>query len=83
MGTWDTSIGYLHVHIPAALLRTGFLRIPSVLWLILLLAAVVLLARQLLLLMLLVVIAVAVLSSLALYLLFYWMGSRRHMHDDP
>ncbi|CAK9043669.1 unnamed protein product [Durusdinium trenchii] len=49
VGTWDTSIGYLHVHIPAALLRTGFLRIPSVLWLILLLAAVVLLARQLLL----------------------------------
>jgi len=78
VGPWDTTMGSVRIHFPSTLFHTGFLRIPSLLWLIFLLIPVVvtLILGQLLLRMLLLIIASAVLISSVLWIAFYWMSSR-------
>ena len=89
VGPWDTTVGSLRIHFPSALLRTGFLRIPSILCLIFLLTPVVVLGHQLLPRMLLLAVGLAVLSSFALWLAFIgsaagpepralWVKSKQH-----
>lgn len=78
VGPWDTTMGSVRIHFPSTLFHTGFLRIPSLLWLIFLLIPMVvtLILGQLLLRMLLLIIASAALISSVLWIAFYWMSSR-------
>ena len=73
VGPWDTSIGFCRVGFLSALLHTGYLRLPSIFWLLLWFAAGAAFARQLLGRMIIICLLLALVSTLLLQLWYRWM----------
>jgi len=73
VGPWDTSIGFCRVGFLSALVHTGYLRLPSIFWLLLWFAAGAAFARQLLGRMIIICLLLALVSTLLLQLWYRWM----------